>query len=152
MSHDRALLRGLTSRVWILHDCRITDYPGSFEDWEAASRERAHAAAVAAAEEEALRKVKDRKASRRPAADGDRRLADRRQAERAVAAAEADVSQWESRVEAVRAALADPHLYVTEDGGRRAAELGRELEQARRQLEEAFARWEVATRAAEATG
>jgi ATP-binding cassette subfamily F protein 3 len=152
VSHDRALLRGLTSRVWILHDRRITDYPGSFEDWEAASRERAHAAAVAAAEEEALRKVKDRKASRRPAADGDRRLADRRQAERAVAAAEADVSQWESRVEAVRAALADPHLYVTEDGGRRAAELGRELEQARRQLEEAFARWEVATRAAEATG
>jgi ATP-binding cassette subfamily F protein 3 len=152
VSHDRALLRALTTRVWILHDRQITDFPGGFEEWETASRERAHAAAVAAAEDEALRKVKDRKASRRPAADSDRRPVDRRQAERAVAAAEADVSERESRVEAVRAALEDPHLYLTEDGARRAADLGRELEQARRALDEAFSRWEAATRAAEATG
>ena len=66
VSHDRALLRALTTRVWILHEASITDYPGSFDEWEAASRERAHAAAVAAAEAEALRKVKDRKQTRRP--------------------------------------------------------------------------------------
>ena len=67
VSHDRALLRALTTRVWVLHERRITDFPGTFEEWETASRERAHAAAVAAAEEEALRKVKERKQSRRPA-------------------------------------------------------------------------------------
>ena len=38
VSHDRALLRALTTRVWILHDGRITDFPGSFEEWETASR------------------------------------------------------------------------------------------------------------------
>jgi ATP-binding cassette subfamily F protein 3 len=151
VSHDRALLRGLTTRVWILHERRITDFPGTFDEWETASRERAHAAAVAAAEEEAIRKVKERKQSRRPAPEKDRRETDRRRAERAVVEAESEVGVWEGRVEALRAALEDPHLYLTPDGARRATELGRELEGARGGLDKALARWESATRSAEGT-
>ena len=150
VSHDRALLRGLTTRVWILHEQRITDYPGSFDEWEAASRERAHAAAVAAAEAEGLRKVKERKQTRRPDDERQRQRSARRSAERAVAEAERAVSEWEQRVERLRAELEDPHLYLTADGSRRAAELGRELEAARGRLDEAFLRWEQATREAEA--
>jgi ATP-binding cassette subfamily F protein 3 len=149
VSHDRALLRALTTRVWILHDRRITDFPGTFEEWETASRERAHAAAVAAAEEEALRKVKDRKQTRRPEDDRQRKQAARRSAERTVAEAEAQVGTWEKAVEKLRTELEDPHLYLTSDGARRAAELGRELETARQRLDEAFARWEAATREVE---
>ena len=149
VSHDRSLLRALTTRVWILHEARITDFPGTFEEWETTSRERAHAAAVAAAEDEALRRVKDRKQSRRLAPDRDRRDTDRRSAERAVAEAESEVTAWEGRVESVRAALEDPALYLAPDGVRRASELGRELDAARRGLDAAFARWESATRAAE---
>ena len=149
VSHDRALLRALTSRVWVLHETRITDYPGSFEEWETASRERAHAAAVMAAEAEALRKVKDRKQTRRPDDEGQRQRSARRTAERAVAEAERMVTEWERRVETLRAELEDPHLYLTADGSRRAAELGRELETARGRLDEAFLRWERATRDAE---
>jgi ATP-binding cassette, subfamily F, member 3 len=148
VSHDRTLLRALTTRVWILHDRRISDFPGTFGEWETASLERAHAASVAAAEEEAIRKVKDRKQSRRELPEPDRRERDRRRAERAVAEAEAEVTAWEERVELVRAALEDPHLYLTPDGARRASELGRDLEAARVGLEEAFARWESATRSA----
>ena len=149
VSHDRALLRGLTTRVWVLHEGRITDYPGGFEEWEAASQERAHAAAVEAAEAESLRRVKDRKQSRRP---DDKRLqgqAARRRAEHAVAEAETGVTEWEAQVKALRAELEDPHLYLTADGARRAAKLGRDLETARAQLDEAFARWERATWEAE---
>ena len=47
------------------------------------------------------------------------------------------------------AALEDPQLYVTQDGAHRAGELGRELDAARRGLDEALARWETATRSAE---
>jgi ATP-binding cassette subfamily F protein 3 len=148
VSHDRTLLRALTTRVWILHDRRISDFPGTFGEWETVSRERAHAAAVAAAEEEAIRKVKERKQSRRELPEPDRRERDRRRAERSVAEAEAEVTAWEERVELVRAALEDPHLYLTQDGARRASELGRDLEAARVGLEEAFARWESATRSA----
>ena len=144
VSHDRALLRGLTSRVWILHEGRITDYPGGFEEWEATSRERAHAAAVAAAEAEALRRVKERKQTRRPENERRREPNAHRAAERAVAQAEAAVAAWEKRVEALRAELEDPHLYLTADGGRRAVELGRAMEEARSELERAFAGWEAA--------
>jgi ATPase subunit of ABC transporter with duplicated ATPase domains len=135
--------------VWILHETRITDYPGSFEEWEAASRERAHAAAVATAEAEALRKVKDRKQTRRPEDDGQRKVNARRSAERAVAEAERVVADWEGRVEALRLELEDPHLYLTAEGSRRAAEVGRELEAARARLDQAIVTWEDAARAAE---
>jgi len=152
VSHDRALLRALTTRVWVLHEGRITDFPGTFEEWETASRERAHAAAVAASEAEALRRVKERKQTRRPEDERQLRQVARRQAEQAVAEAEALVAEWESRVGALRSELEDPHLYLTADGARRSAQLGRELEAARERLDEAFARWEAATRRAESAG
>src|SRR4051812_29736536 len=65
VSHDRALLRALTTRTWVLHHARIVDYPGGFEEWEVASAERDHAARVAASEEEGLRRVHERKQTRR---------------------------------------------------------------------------------------
>ena len=150
VSHDRTLLRSLTTRVWILHDARITDFPGTFEEWEVASIEREHAAAVAAAEAESLRKVKDRQRTRAARDEPQQRDSVRRSAERAVAEAEALVTSFETRVEEARAALEDPELYLTADGARRAIALGRELEAARAALDQAFARWERATREAEA--
>ena len=147
VSHDRALLRGLTTRTWILHDERITDFPGGFAEWETVSAERAHAAAVAAAESESLRRVKDRKQTRRP--DDDRRRGEvsaKKTAERAVAAAEAEVAEWEGRVSELRAELENPDLYLTADGAIRAGAIGRTLEEARAELERVFAIWEAATR------
>ena len=146
VSHDRTLLRALTTRTWILHDGRITDFPGGFEEWETVSAERAHAAAVAAAEAEALRRVKERKQTRRQ--DKDRRGDEsaRRSAERAVAAAELEVAECEGRVAALRARFEDPDLYMTAEGAIRAGSIGRELETAKGELERAFARWEAATR------
>src|SRR2546426_8856879 len=55
VSHDRALLRALTTRIWILHERHMTEFAGGFAEWEEVSAERAHAAAVSAAEEQALR-------------------------------------------------------------------------------------------------
>jgi ATP-binding cassette subfamily F protein 3 len=71
VSHDRAMLEALTSRVWVLHEHHVTDFPGSFGEWEEQSREREHAASVAAAEQEALRRVKERKTTRRREVKGD---------------------------------------------------------------------------------
>jgi ATP-binding cassette subfamily F protein 3 len=141
VSHDRALLRALTSRSWVLHDGRITDYPGGFADWESASAERAHAAAVAAAEEEALRRVRDRKQTRRPDESRQREQLARRAA-RELAAAEADVARCETRLASVSRQLADPALYLHPDAQAQAARLGAELEAARAALNAALARWE----------
>ena len=51
-----------------------------------------------------------------------------------------------------RAELEDPALYVTADGAARAATIGGMLESAKAELERAFAAWEAATEALEATG
>ena len=150
VSHDRALLRTLTTRMWVLHAARITDFDGSFGEWEVASAEREHAAAVAAAEEEALRRVRERKATRRPEDDRRRRHSERRSAERAVEEAERRVGERERRVEGLRARLEDPALYLESDAAARAQRLGAELEAARAELEAAFAEWEAAIRAVEA--
>jgi ATP-binding cassette subfamily F protein 3 len=150
VSHDRALLRALTTRTWVLHGTRITDFDGGFDEWEVASAEREHAAAVAAAEEEALRKVRERKATRRPEGERRRRHSELRTAERVVADAERRVGEKEQRVEELRARLEDPGLYLTPDAAAQAHRLGAELEAARAELEAAFAEWEAATRAMEA--
>jgi ATP-binding cassette subfamily F protein 3 len=148
VSHDRAMLRALTTRVWVLHEGRITDFPGSFDEWETASAERAHAASVAAAEEETLRRVHERKQTRR-ADSGRKQQSARRTAERALAEAESAVTEWEGQVAALRARLEDPALYATPEGGVQAHAIGGELEVARKELERAFALWEAATAALE---
>jgi len=148
VSHDRALLRALTSRVWVLHEGRITDFPGGFDEWETASAERAHAASVAAAEEESLRRVHERKQTRR-SDSGKKQQSARRTAERALAEAESAVTEWEGRVAALRARLEDPALYGTPEGGVQAHAIGGELEVARKELERAFKLWEEATAALE---
>jgi len=152
VSHDRALLRGLTTRTWVLHQSRITDYPGGFAEWEVASAERAHAAAVAAAEEEAIRRVRERKQTRRPDDQRRRAQAARRSAERALAEAEARVGEREARVNELRERLEDPALYLEADAAVTASRLGAELDAARRGLDQAFAEWEAATRELEAAG
>ena len=103
VSHDRELLRALTTRVWVLHDLHITEFDGGFAEWEVVSAERAHAASVRAAEEEALRRVHERQkvarsGTREKTAGGDRK---RRQ----LRAAEAELARWSCEWPRSRVAL-----------------------------------------------
>jgi len=145
VSHDRALLRALTTRVWVLHGTRITDFPGGFDEWEVVSAERAHAAAVLAAEEEALRRVHERQHTRRTEETRKREDTARRLARRALEGAEARVTECEARVAAIRAQLEDPALYATSEGAAYAQGLGKELEAARVELEQALTEWAAAS-------
>src|SRR5687768_16375662 len=65
VSHDRALLRALTTRVWVLHDLHVTEFPAGFEEWEIVSAEREHAASVRAAEDAALHRMRERQTVQR---------------------------------------------------------------------------------------
>jgi ATP-binding cassette subfamily F protein 3 len=149
VSHDRALLRALATKVWVLHNRHVVEFDGAFAEWEVASEERAHAAAVAAAEEEQLRRVKERQKTQRKegAADGARR--DARRAQRAVEEAEGRVAAMEARVAELAAALEDPELYTRPDGVERATRMGAELDRARRALDDALEAWSRATEEAE---
>ncbi len=145
VSHDRALLRALTTRVWVVHDQRIIDFDGGFDEWEVAASERLHAARVKAAESEARHRVHERQAVERPhRPDKDRRAAARKARER-LAGTEARVSELEKVVDKLTTTLEDPALYTTADGTQRAAGLGKDLEVAKAQLDAAIAEWEQAS-------
>jgi ATP-binding cassette, subfamily F, member 3 len=151
VSHDRALLRALANRVWVLHERRITVFDGSFGEWEVASEERAHAADVQAAEEEAVRRVRERQRTQRKEDGTSRGGRDAlRQARQAVERAESQVNILEARVAELSAELADPALYTTPNGGKRAAALGVQLDDAKRALDRALEGWTTATENVEA--
>jgi len=144
VSHDRELLRALTTRVWVLHDRHITDFDGTFSEWEAVSAERRHAASVKAAEEEALRKVHEKKATRREEAGRDSRKA-LRNARQRVANLEARIQILETSIESLTRQLEDPELYTKPTGVSRATTLGHELEVQKGDLERALDEWAAAT-------
>jgi ATP-binding cassette, subfamily F, member 3 len=149
ISHDRAMLESLTTRVWVLHEHHITDFPGSFDEWEDQSREREHAAMVAAAEQEALRRVRERKTTRRKETQGDQLKAVLRDTRRQVEKSEREVAVLERKVAELTALLEDPELYTTREGTAKSLVAGKELDDARRELDEAIDRWTAATERAE---
>src|SRR6267142_3528407 len=143
VSHDRALLRALTTRIWILHERRMTEFAGGFAEWEEVSTERAHAAAVSAAEEQALRRVHEHQRVAPPPKKDPRK--ELRRAQQGLERAEARVTELEAQVAQVVAALEDPALYTRPDGAARARTLGAELETLKRDLDAALERWTAAT-------
>ena len=145
VSHDRELLRALTTRVWVLHDLRITEFDGGFDEWEVVSAERAHAASVRAAEEVALRRMHERQkvarsGAREKAAAGDKRR-QVKTAEDELARVEVQVAELEGRVASITANLEDPALYTRPDGVSEATRLGIDLDNAKRELDKALEAW-----------
>ncbi len=154
VSHDRELLRALTSKVWVLHERRITEFAGGFAEWEEVSAERAHAASVRAAEDASLRKVHERQKMARkkeaePASPKDARR-QLRAAQRELEEEESQIASLEQRIVSLTASLEDPALYTKPNGIEEAKRLGIELERTKRELEKAFARWTAATESVEA--
>jgi ATP-binding cassette, subfamily F, member 3 len=150
VSHDRELLRALTTRVWVLHERHITDFDGNFAEWESVSTERRHAASVKAAEEESLRRVQEKKKTARrdePARDTRAAL---RNAQKRVSDLELEIQSTEARVEKLTRELEDPELYTRPAGVARAKELGMELDRLRGQLEAILEQWSQATEALDA--
>ena len=149
VSHDRAMLEALTSRVWVLHDQHVTDFPGSFAEWEEQSREREHAASVASAEQEALRRVKERKTTRRREVQGDDSRVALRELRQKVEDSEKEVAALEGRIAELTTLLEDPELYTTREGTEQSLLAGKELDSVRRKLDTAIEKWTTATERAE---
>jgi len=149
VSHDRELLRALTTRVWLLHDLHVMEFDGGFDEWEVVSAERAHAASVRAAEDQALRRVHERQkvarsGARERAAGGDRRR-QLKAAEAELGRLELRVAELEGRVSTLTAALEDPSLYTRDNGVSDARKLGIDLDAAKRELDETLADWTKAS-------
>lgn len=145
VSHDRELLRALTTKVWVLHDQRITEFAGGFAEWERVSAEREHAAEVKAAEDQALRRVHERQRVARADKRGDPDpRAQLRSARRALEEAESRVERLEKRIAEITGTLEDPALYTRAMGVAEANRLGAELDSLRRELDSAVEEWSSA--------
>ena len=152
VSHDRAMLRALANKVWVLHDRHVTTFDGTFAEWEVASEERAHAAAVRASEEVALRRVEekkktarrdDRSASSASSANDSRKAL--KQARERAAAAEKAVGELDSEISRITTTLDDPELYTRPKGVSDAHAMGATLDTLRAKLDTALASWEKET-------
>jgi ATP-binding cassette subfamily F protein 3 len=158
VSHDRELLRGLTAKLWLLHERHITEFDGGFAEWESVSAERERAAAIRASEESALRKVHERqrlertrreesKRSTRTSRDLTREL---RRAQRNVEETEQRIEWLEGQIASLSAALENPELYTRGSGIEEARTLAKQLEEAKRELDITLERWTAATEGVEA--
>jgi ATP-binding cassette subfamily F protein 3 len=142
VSHDRALLENLVTRVWALEDGRITDYHGTFADWEASRAARADAEARREAEAEAAEAERERKALRARIAQERRERKEARALRRLAEEAEAEAHRLERRVAELSGALADPALYGgSAEGVQKALGLKAELARAESELAAAMERW-----------
>jgi ATP-binding cassette subfamily F protein 3 len=170
VSHDRALLRALSTQVWALHDGRVHVFEQPFAEWEAEGGEDALARTASAratadardADERARREAEARQRQReaeraerareqekatrladqeqRKATDRDARRAER-EAQRRAERAERRAAELEAEVARLQAELDDPALYATADGVQRAAAMARQLEERRAALDAALAEW-----------
>ncbi|HEU5357758.1 MAG TPA: ATP-binding cassette domain-containing protein, partial [Gemmatimonadales bacterium] len=140
VSHDRALLRNLVTRVWALENARIDDVEGTFDDWEAFRAAREKRARTAAAE---ARQAETKRPRQKADPEEERRA--RQSAERTAgrkrAAAETRVQQLEGAVRELESRLADPALYQGKNGAAEAARLNAELSARKDDLDRAMEDW-----------
>jgi ATP-binding cassette subfamily F protein 3 len=141
VSHDRALLRNLVTRVWSLEGTCIEDVEGTFDDWESWRAGRAREARAAAQGRGAEPKRPRPKAP--PEDDKRARQAAARTQARRREAAEARVAELDADLRALEARLADPALYQRRDGAIEATKLTAERDRVRAERDRTVAEWEA---------
>ena len=141
VSHDRALLRNVVTRVWPFEAAHISEFPGGFEEWEEADAERRQRAVETAQRELAERQAREREQARRQHAATAGERANARALRKAIADAEAEVHSLEQRAAELRARLEDPALYNTPESIRKAGELKKELDDVEELLVLAIEHW-----------
>ena len=140
ISHDRATLSALSTRVWAYEDGRFVDYPGGFDDWlDWSARRKAESAATAVL----ARTAEPRPGPGAPSAKASNLSKNEiRRREREQQQLEARIEQIETRIAEIEAALGDPALYAASADPTRPAALAAERDTLTAELSEAYVTWE----------
>ena len=141
VSHDRALLGTLTTRIWQLENRRIEDFNGPFDEWQLARDERRAATSREADAAAAAMKQRERQASKQREQSSRSATTALRQLQAAARGAELEVERAEARVAELRAALMDEQLYQTAEGARQAAAYKVALAAAELEMDAALEEW-----------
>ena len=150
VSHDRAFLRELATRVWSFDGTRLRDFDGPFVDWEVADAERRAKVASASAAAAQTRRLQEKSAAQKTKGGDEREVQARKSAKKAADDAEREVVRLEERVRKVQQSLEDGDLYDgSPEKAREAGRLERELGAAQRLLDDAMTSWAERTAAVE---
>jgi len=136
ISHDRAFLSSVATRVWGFRDGRFDDFDGGYDEYVEWSASRAEAAAARPAEKRAA------PTPDRPASTVSKNEIRRR--ERELERCEERIGKLEARVAELETALGDASLYGAGADPARARALTADLEKARADLAAAYTEWERA--------
>jgi ATP-binding cassette subfamily F protein 3 len=141
VSHDRAFLRELATRVWAFDGNRIEEFAGPFVEWERYRSEREARRAAEASERETVDRAATAGRSRKQQDSKRQNEQALRSAKREAARLEEEIHRLEADLVRLEQALSDPALYEGREGARRAAELDRELRDTRSRLDEVMGTW-----------
>ena len=145
VSHDRAFLREVATRVWFFDGTKLVDFDGPFIEWEAWRKDKAAQSARAEADAAERKRAAEKEKAKKRAANQEDDHAAKRAHKRAVEDAEAAANRWEKRVAELEAQLADSDLYDgSAEGAQTAARLDQDLAKARKAFDEAMAKWSEA--------
>ncbi|MET0616041.1 MAG: ABC-F family ATP-binding cassette domain-containing protein [Thermoleophilaceae bacterium] len=143
VSHDRALLDAVGTRTFAIEDGTIRSYLGGWAEYSRVRQERKEARAAAKRSRPAgpsataTAKPRPAKGNGRPKPAGPSKNAIRRAAE-----LEREVEKAEAALRAIEEELADPKAWASPTSSERATKRHAD---AKRAVEEAYARWEAAT-------
>ncbi|MBT8469319.1 MAG: ABC-F family ATP-binding cassette domain-containing protein [Deltaproteobacteria bacterium] len=141
VSHNRAFIRRLATKLWVVHDGGVENYPGTLDDylWSCQQRD------VAPATETAIKPVAQKR-SRQARKEQRRREAEIRSKqnqgvkplEKRVGELERTIARLEKTIAEHNEELSKPEVY---DDSERRDELLREARSAQRELERSFEEW-----------
>ena len=150
VSHDRAFLRELATRVWSFDGTRLRDFDGPFVEWEVAEAERRARLASEGAAAAQGRRAQEKSAAQKSRGTEEKGATAKKQAKKAADDAEREVIRLEERVRQIQRALEDGDLYDgSPEKARDARRLEKELGAAQRLLDDAMTSWAERTAALE---
>ena len=150
VSHDRAFLRELATRVWSFDGTRLRDFDGPFVEWEVAEAERRARLASEGAAAAQGRRAQEKSTAQKSRGTEEKGAIAKKQAKKAADDAEREVIRLEERVRQIQRALEDGDLYDgSPEKARDARRLEKELGAAQRLLDDAMTSWAERTAALE---
>ena len=142
VSHDRALIDAVATRVWSIEDGQVREVLGNYSDLER-TRARAaapptHAAVARGAAQPRAKAMPQRAPKNATAVEGRRERARERQQDAAVRRLEQEIARVEAELAETRQRLLDPASFADPVAG---AELGRQHDRLEGALAELYDRW-----------
>jgi len=141
VSHNRAFIRRLATKLWVVHDGGVESYPGTLDDylWSCQERDVVPATATAIKPVAQKRSRQARKEQRRKEAElRAKQNQGVKPLEKRVGELEQIIANPEPQIAEHNEALSDPEVY---DDAQRRDTLLREVQEAQTELDRSFVEW-----------